>query len=140
MKPHGDRKRWLRTKGLPLPPPTRAGAFFPPLLRFSRSVSNAPSLSGSGRSARFQPGQPGFTGCSRPCAHPLGAFRGCVVVVTERFINLIAHFYGIFRHSRPVFVLFNSKRRSTFEQYSVLNAMVRSACIIYKGYSTWLNL
>lgn len=31
----------------------------------ARLVSNAPSLSGSGRSARFQPGQPGFAGSSR---------------------------------------------------------------------------
>lgn len=61
-----------------------------------------------------------------PCGDPLGgAFRGCVVVATKSFLNLIVHFYGIFRHLRPVFVLFKWKRRRAFDRNSVLNAMFK---------------
>lgn len=95
-------------------PPTAAypsRRFLPPSGRFSPSVLYVSSWFESGRSARFHRGSQGRVyRLYSPCGDPLGAFRGCVVVVEKRFINLISQFYSIFGHLRSIFILLNWKK------------------------------
>lgn len=60
----------------------------PPSGRFSPSVSWRSSWFGCGRSARARRGcRVRLYRLCWPCGEPLGAFRGCVVVVIKRFIT-----------------------------------------------------